>query len=74
MAKEHQNASTGYKAKKATRDRRARDREIHALAKAIHFAMKDGTIDMLTGNTFKWINNRPTAAERECQIMDRVAN
>ena len=37
------------------------------MAKAIHGAMVAGTLDKKTNETFKWIKNRPIAAERERQ-------
>ena len=50
------------------RERRTRERALHSIAKEIHFAMKAGTLDDLTRQTFQWIRNRPTAAEREEQL------
>jgi hypothetical protein len=47
------------------RAERTNDRQVHAIAKAIHEKMKDGTLDEITLATFKWIKNRSTAAERE---------
>ena len=50
---------------KMKRQLRTRARAIHAVAKSLHFAMKSGELDEMTANTFAWIKNRPTAAERE---------
>ena len=61
----HKGKSVQYQAKQLNRERRADDRTAHAIAKALHYAMKDGRLDARTQNTFKWIKNRPTAAERE---------
>lgn len=63
--KVHKGLSPNYIAKKINREKRTRERALHAIAKEIHFAMKDGTLDEVTGQTFKWIRNRLTAAERE---------
>ena len=47
------------------RSERTQDRQVHAIAKAIHAAMKSGTLDAVTHSTFRWLRNRKTAAERE---------
>ena len=64
MRKSHLGKATLYASKKAKRQGRIQERGIYAIAKSLHFSMKDKTIDPLTLNTFKWIKNRYTAAER----------
>ena len=63
--KVHKGLSPNYIAKKINREKRTRERALHCIAKEIHFAMKAGTLDAITGQTFRWIRNRLTAAERE---------
>ena len=61
----HRGLSKKYPAMKATRSSRADERAVHGIAKAIYLAQKAETLDPLTAKTFAWINNRPTAYERE---------
>ena len=68
--KMHKGQSPTYVAKKMKRQLRTRARAIHAVAKSLHFAMKSGELDELTANTFAWIKNRPTAAEREQAVAE----
>ena len=63
----HKGKSVKYQAKQQLYERRADDRTAHAIAKALHYAMKEGRLDAHTLNTFRWLNNRPTAAERDMQ-------
>ena len=64
MRKSHLGKSSLYAAKKAKREARLLDRGIYSIAKSLHFSMKEKTLDPRTLNTFKWIKNRMTAAER----------
>lgn len=66
----HSGKSIKYKAKQLNHERRTDDRTAHAIAKALHYAMKEGRLCARTQKTFSWINNRPTAAEREDQAKE----
>ena len=61
----HKGKSVKYRAKQQKYERRADDRTVHAIAKELHYAMKESRLDARTLDTFRWIQNRPTAAERE---------
>ena len=63
----HRGQNSKYMAMIAVRVRRTNDRALHRVAKSIHEAMQLGTLDAVTRKTFKWIKNRPTAAEREAR-------
>ena len=65
MVRKHPGMSKNYASKMIRRHQRTRARAIHAAAKQLHQAMKQNALDPVTLNTFKWIRNRPTAAERE---------
>ena len=70
--KMHLGDSEKYAAKRAKRDSRVLERAVQRLSKAINIAMKANTLDRVSRSTFKWINNRMTASEREIKSGTRT--
>ena len=73
VTKNHRLQNSNYAMRKEIRGTRVRERAIHAMAKAIHLAMESGSLDKKTNKTFKWIKNRPIAAERDREDITRLA-